>query len=130
MKTQINLFNGLRLRLITLLQESAEIFMYLRPWLLKLDKNEQELFGVEHPLARKTEQQLLELKRQNEIEITKVLGVIENQFFILDAQRVFIQDPLMELPEKVEKKPKNWLTEKIEEEQYQDHNNLMRAIDF
>lgn len=129
MKTQNRLLDGLRQRLIGLLEESTEIFVYLRKDLSIVDKAEEEVFGREHYLSKKTEQELLAMQKQNEVEIQKVTEVIENEFVMEDAKRVFTQDTLMELPEKQEKKPKNWLTQKILEEQESEERSLMQAID-
>lgn len=92
---QNKLLIGLQHRLIDLIGESIEIFVQDRPHLLTIDINTwqlvQVLNGVQKPKPYpfKTRQQIDEWKKQNDLEIDRVLSAIESIYNLQEHTNFF-----------------------------------------
>lgn len=135
---QNKLLVGLQHRLIDLIGESVEIFVQARPWLLQIDINTWEMVQMLHgvqkpkPYPFKTEQQIEEWKKQNNLEIERVLSAIEsiynlqehNDFFKVKQTSLFEQEVNFG-PETSEE----WFARRYWEESEAEYNAVLLILD-
>lgn len=104
MYTQTKLMKGFIERLFTLLDESSEIFVLERPFLLKKDIADHQIFHPDYVFVPRTQAETDRLRSVNELETKKVLDALEKEFeseeikqYREPVQQVFsVLDPVAE----------------------------------